>query len=704
MEKLITEVHSEGSTTSLEAKQDPWSPQDSLDVSSHQRKLKESSTRMGRQRSSSPPDGLNRFIGGGFWRTLTNEVESLRQAIDNDDDEEDSDQEPEDRLMTDSQKERSVNIFGLAFNTAQNLRALHPRSQHVTRLSEIYVTNIDTCNKIIHVPNFQIFISSVISNFNNIPSGNYVEPFLFSIYYAAVTSLTDEQCISEFQDDREYLLSKYRAGIERGLCNADFLRTRELGVLQALYIFILTVRCNDGSQLCWTLLATLVRLAQGLGLDRESMSAGLSPLVVELRRRLWWEIVVLDTRAQADRGGQALLSAKSFSTTPPLIINDCDINSETISLPTEPQEFTQMTKFVVSLEVCRVHWRLGENPDFTGPNDTDARLPFAERLKVLTDLEENMNKRIIRFCDLEEPFQWVTATICRCVMLRIRLMLYRPFDSNQSRVKDTSVSQGYISNDELLETASACMEYNHLLDTDPRAAPWRWHYKTYTQWHALAVVLAELCLQTRGPMVQRAWRIVDAVFDSWAARIADSPNGMLWRPMKKLMAKAQAKRLETHRLDDKMSDKPKQQHPLPQFDLLNVEPRKPDMAGLDEGLSGTLSVAEMIQDPITAHAPSDIGSNNGLVNDIGLTQEMGTNFTDAAGSTVHDGVLRNGVGSENEASNLPGASVTGLEESGGINWAEWDEFMSGFDMKEEGFSQDIDMPNASSTHKSQEWW
>lgn len=46
----------------------------------------------------------------------------------------------------------------------------------------------------------------------------------------------------------------------------------------------------------WTLLGVAVRIGQGLGLHRDGTSLGLSPFEIEMRRRLWWNIVVLDAR------------------------------------------------------------------------------------------------------------------------------------------------------------------------------------------------------------------------------------------------------------------------------------------------------------------------------------------------------------------------------------------------------------------------
>lgn len=71
---------------------------------------------------------------------------------------------------------------------------------------------------------------------------------------------------------------------------------------------------------------------------------------------------------------------------------------------------------------------------------------------------------------------------------------------------------------------------------------WGWLFKSYSQWHALAFLLSELCHRTKGPTVLRAWRAVDAVVRVWGARVPTHKRDHLWRPLRKLMAKARAAR------------------------------------------------------------------------------------------------------------------------------------------------------------------
>jgi hypothetical protein len=76
---------------------------------------------------------------------------------------------------------------------------------------------------------------------------------------------------------------------------------------------------------------------------------------------------------------------------------------------------------------------------------------------------------------------------------------------------------------------------------------WGWLFRTYVQWHAIAFLLSELCVRTKGEAVERAWRALEATAGRWWFPLGDSnyrkgKQGCLWKPLRKLMAKARAAR------------------------------------------------------------------------------------------------------------------------------------------------------------------
>ena len=133
-----------------------------------------------------------------------------------------------------------TSLFGSNMIPAKDLHLLHPPPNRMSALCELYIENCDPMFKILHTPGLRKFVAHAAANHQDIPSGNYVEALLFAIYYAAITSLTNEQCMQSFQYGREQLLVKYRIGTETALANANLLNTTEMGTLQALLVFLVS--------------------------------------------------------------------------------------------------------------------------------------------------------------------------------------------------------------------------------------------------------------------------------------------------------------------------------------------------------------------------------------------------------------------------------------------------------------------------------
>jgi hypothetical protein len=86
-----------------------------------------------------------------------------------------------------------------------------------------------------------------------------------------------------------------------------------------------------------------VRIGHAIGLHNDSSIAGLPLFQREMRRRLWWQIIVLDSALAMDRGSSPACWKGSFNTKLPLHINDEDIWLDGPEDVPERQEFTAMT-------------------------------------------------------------------------------------------------------------------------------------------------------------------------------------------------------------------------------------------------------------------------------------------------------------------------------------------------------------------------
>ena len=130
-------------------------------------------------------------------------------------------------------------IFGSKTNVT-DLRSLHPFASGIAFLCITYFQNVDPLVKILHRPTVQVAISAAADNLTAGPIEPSQEALMFSMYFVAVTSLSQEQCLAALGQDREKLLAQFKYGAETALANARFLTSTELKSLQAFVIYVVS--------------------------------------------------------------------------------------------------------------------------------------------------------------------------------------------------------------------------------------------------------------------------------------------------------------------------------------------------------------------------------------------------------------------------------------------------------------------------------
>ncbi|KAL8943689.1 MAG: hypothetical protein Q9216_000888 [Gyalolechia sp. 2 TL-2023] len=514
------------------------------------------------QSSGSQPAGktalegeMSRYLGSNFWASLSDEVnvilfkaletrscmikvEGLRIDLNESSDEKEEDEENDRELeppvpITHSMP--SPNSFIFTFNTQKvDLRSLHPSPAQIETMCLIYVVNVDPISRVLHKPTLRKFISGAKDHIDSMPGGSKMQALMFAIYFAAVTSLTHDECMTQFGERKDDLLQRYRFGTEQALVHAELLNSMEMVTLQALVIYLICIRCHDDTRLAWTLTSLAIRIAHALDLHRDDSSASLSPFNTEMRRRLWWQIIILDGRAAEDRASDPMILEQSYNTIMPANVNDEDIDPENTRVIVGREGYTEMTFCLICFEVSVTIRRLNYVPPaLAGGLMSEAQLNQEEKERLVIECHTRLESKYLRFCDPSMPLSWATSVVARMIMARMWLVVHKPLQRQEGELSPPNADR-----QKLLLTATEVIEYAHILETEKCAEKWRWFFSTWHQWYALALALAELCHQTQGPAVDRAWNAVDSVFEAWSERVADSRTGGLWRPIKILRNKA----------------------------------------------------------------------------------------------------------------------------------------------------------------------
>lgn len=215
-----------------------------------------------------------------------------------------------------------------------------------------FVDNFDPLTKIVHVPTLRPAFEKALRDTSQIPKT--FEALMFAIFGAAVMTLKDDECQRRFSETRRSILSRFTKATEAALSRAKFMATTSLVVLQALVIHLFSVRDMYEPRTVYTLTGIAVRIAQGIGLDRDGTVLGYSPFDTEVRRRVWWQLKSHDFRA-AELCGlakfRALEPVSAESTKYPGNINDDDLHPGMMSLDSKPSGLTDASFIAFKFEM-----------------------------------------------------------------------------------------------------------------------------------------------------------------------------------------------------------------------------------------------------------------------------------------------------------------------------------------------------------------
>jgi hypothetical protein len=312
------------------------------------------------------------------------------------------------------------------------MSALHPPPEHIPIYWSVFKENIDPLVKVLHVPTKEKTIletAEQLKNDDKIAKGH--EALMFSIYYAAVTSLWPEDCRSRFGEEKTDLIARYRFGVEQALARADFLQSDEIVVMQAFVLFLMALRRNTDARIIWTLTGLAVRMAQTLGLHRDGAHyETLTPYQIEMRRRIWWQVVILDARSSEDHGCDPTIVESITDTLFPLNLNDSDFGPDTVEMPEPRRGSTEMTFSLIRFEISAALRRLIYlPPGIKGKRcmKFQGGVGLEMKKEMIQKLQTRLEEQYLKDSDLSVPLYWVVATVSRMILSKMWLMLYHPY-------------------------------------------------------------------------------------------------------------------------------------------------------------------------------------------------------------------------------------------------------------------------------------
>lgn len=381
-------------------------------------------------------ESRSRYISPGMWAGLKTELDDLKSDRDLLDS---GSEEEEDDLLSPQFTAQSQNLASFIFSNSSSsvdMTLLHPQQpEHVAIYWKVCKENVEPLIKMFHIPTREPMILDNATHLHSLSRPE--ECIMFAIYFAAVTSLRNEECQDLFGEARSDLLARYRFGMEQSLARAEFLKTDSVFVVQAFILYLVCLRPNEDPRIIWSLTSLAVRICQGLGLHRDgSHFPNLTPFKQEMRRRLWYHATVLDLRASEDLGSDPSLYDLMSDVAMPRNLNDSDISHDMKELPESRIGCTDMTFSLIRFEINRLHrflafvppgvcpkmrhhGRYGMMANGRGPGH---RFGFEDKKAKLEELTKRIEETYLKDIDNLDSLQWLTATTARLILSKMKLV------------------------------------------------------------------------------------------------------------------------------------------------------------------------------------------------------------------------------------------------------------------------------------------
>ncbi|PON30093.1 C6 transcription factor domain-containing protein [Trichoderma gamsii] len=416
-------------------------------------------------------DGKSRYIGSGLW--LNTGLVSI-------------DERPEDADEDQPVPSVATNLFttdpitGVLLGSCQTLADYHPSHRDALKLWVTHVENVEPLCKILHIPTTTRMVETVSRKPSMASKAD--ECLLFAIYHFAVFSMSDEACVLEFGQSRIELMSKYQHAVWQALVNASWLKTTQMPIIQAYVLFLISIRTQIDPHLFWILTGIAVRIAQRMGLHRDGEGLGLPPFDVQMRRRVFWQLLPLDGYAGQISGTGISISPNSWDTKPPLNINDLQIYPDMTHHPEEQKGASEMIYCLTKTELSNLYTRTGVETKDTGGT---IQLKASGELEMLIDeVENSIETKYLRYCDIINPLHVLVLGSVRSATNAARLR------NRISPLMNHTI--GDPERKQLCTLAQKIIDTDCALYSNPHLRKFRWKIKAMFLWDALMCILTSL--------------------------------------------------------------------------------------------------------------------------------------------------------------------------------------------------------------------
>ena len=261
------------------------------------------------------------------------------------------------------------------------------------------------------------------------------------------------------------------------------------------------------------MLGVAIRIAQRMGIHSESALAKCTAIEAEMRRRLWWSLILFDNRISEIADSKTLTLDPTWDCKIPLNVNDSDLRPEMKGPPAIQGKSTEALFAVVRCELGEFVRHTSFHLDFTSP----ALKPIAKTFhdgaapegSEMVKLEEMIENQYLKSCDPENPIHFMTMWSTRTYLAKCRLL------EHHSRYSSPAMRRTDAQHDVATSHALRMLECDTKTMTSPLTKGFLWMNHLYFPFPAYIQIVQDLRRRPVSGQARQAWEVMSDNFEAW---------------------------------------------------------------------------------------------------------------------------------------------------------------------------------------------
>lgn len=187
---------------------------------------------------------VGKYMSSPFWSSLTTEVQALRDALEEQADEDDDPTSPSTSSGPGGQQEYDLIVCPPGIIYAMPGALVEPTPELSATLCRVFCDNVDSLFKVFHTPTLQAFMingENYLGHDHTAPANRLVKT---AIWFSAANTMTETQCQMFFGQSRGDQLPYFRRMVDIALAQADLMNASDLATLQAFVTYLVSATSN----------------------------------------------------------------------------------------------------------------------------------------------------------------------------------------------------------------------------------------------------------------------------------------------------------------------------------------------------------------------------------------------------------------------------------------------------------------------------